>query len=394
MLRTAPSLELVKGQAFWVSVDLQFVPDPQLAASLMEHPFTQTCAISYLPAEILQDIFDLVLSTWLRPGDGNHLIDDLWLFHSGCVSYREYWRIERVWRSLRSTCRQWYRLLEGHTVPLATTDNLKFYIYPRPIGSPTIQRLETHNKSSCWVICNKMCDSYMMRTEHSLARQDQGLRRWNTSSDCSNMGRLQIFIHQGDCDPQTDFSTFIPIYDAPLLRALSIYTFLYSPVNPPLPSLTHLHLRGTLDALPQLQLLLLKFLHLSIERPLDSRKHSQSTPFLFHSWSLPLLVTLRLSGEIVEEEGDLVRELVLKCSQTMVNLVLDFCLLRPESSPIARTAPLSVVYPVLHLCQRLTVLGLSMSFLTHRMPIPSLSALTHIPEMILTQAEDHSRCWS
>ncbi|KAG8846578.1 hypothetical protein FRB91_000677 [Serendipita sp. 411] len=216
----------------------------------------------------------------------------------------------------------------------------------------------------------------MMRTEHTRAKQNRGVRKWITSNDCSNLGRLQIFIHKGDCDPQTDFSTFTPIYDAPLLRALSTYTFLYSPVNPPLPSLTHLHLRGTLDALPQLQLLRLKFLHLSIERTLDSRKDPQSTLFLFQSWSLPLLVTLRLSGEIVEEEGDLVRGLVLKFSQTMVNLVLDFCLLRPESSPIARTAPLSVVYPVLHLCQRLTVLGLPMPFLTHRTPIPSLPPLS------------------
>ncbi|KAG8837992.1 hypothetical protein FRC18_006825 [Serendipita sp. 400] len=191
------------------------------------------------------------------------------------------------------------------------------------------------------------------------------------------MDRLQVFIHQGDRSLQADPNILTALYHAPLLRAISTYNSLYNHANPMPSALTHLHLQCTLDILPQLQLPLLKYLHLSMECRPRWEVYSQSTPFSFSSWALPVLVTLRLNGEISEEEGELVRELVLKCSRTVVNLVLDLAILEPGSLFGAKGAPLSVVYPVLHLCPHLTVLGLFMSHLMQRAPIPPLPASSH-----------------
>ncbi|KAG8851943.1 hypothetical protein FRC20_001631 [Serendipita sp. 405] len=203
-------------------------------------------------------------------------------------------------------------------------------------------------------------------------KQDKEVRRWNISADFSQIQSLRVFIHHGDRDLQDDLGLLVAFYHAPLLRALSIHISLYNPANPIPLSLTHLHLVGPLNALPQLQLPLLKFLHLSIEPPPEIWEYFPSTPFSFHSWSLPVLITLRLNGRVVEAQGELVRELVLRCSQTIVNLVLDLKLIIPDSYFNRIAAPLSIVYPVFHLCPRLAVLGLSMSFLMHSTPIPRL----------------------
>ncbi|KAG8827863.1 hypothetical protein FRC19_011564 [Serendipita sp. 401] len=342
----------------------------------MDHPPARSSAISHLPTEILEEIFDFALSAWLLPGDGSNIFDDLWLFVSGCYAYKEYWRVAHIWKSLRSTCRRWYHLLEGQIIPLATT-NLKFYVYPKPIGSPPIKRLETC--TGCWETCNKMCGSCMVQAEiehQFVANPDQKIRRWSTSTDLTQLDRLQVFIHQGGHGLQVDPSILTALYHAPLLRALSTYSSLYNPTNSIPPALTHLHLQGTLDALPLLQLPLLKCLDLSIKLRSQAWDYSQSTLSPFSSWVLPVLVTLRLKGKIIEEEGELVRELVVKCSQTVVNLISNLSISEPGS---IKGVSLSVIYPVLHLCPHLSVLGLSISHLLRRTSIPPLPASVHNP---------------
>ncbi|KAG8827862.1 hypothetical protein FRC19_011563 [Serendipita sp. 401] len=202
----------------------------------------------------------------------------------------------------------------------------------------------------------------------------QKTRPWGTSTDFNQLDRLRILVHQDDQDLQDYPGILAALHRAPLLRALSTTSSLYGPTNPIPLSLTHLHLYGQLDALPQLQLPFLKYLDLSIECRSET---SQSTSSPFFSWVLPVLVTLRLDGEIKEEEGGLVQELVVKCSPTIVNLMLDLTILKPGN--ISR-APLSVIYPVLHLCPHLAVLGLSTSHLMLRTPIPLLpTSIRHPP---------------
>ncbi|KAG8773337.1 hypothetical protein FRC15_002077, partial [Serendipita sp. 397] len=216
----------------------------------MDHPLSQASVVFRIPAEIWQQIFDLVLSTWLLPGDGYDLSNDLKLFKDGCISYQEYCRVELIRNSLKAVCRRWYQLLKAKPVNIATT-NLRFYISPQCIDPSDIRRLETYNDCVCQDYCPLNCGSRMVEVKiRDDDRDGCTVKRyrkvsWTYFTDLSLMKRLQVLVHGDirDLHANPDLSILTTVYMMPSLRALSTsISFTSSALSIP-QALTHLQLQ-------------------------------------------------------------------------------------------------------------------------------------------------------
>ncbi|KAG8837995.1 hypothetical protein FRC18_006828 [Serendipita sp. 400] len=336
----------------------------------MDHPLSQASVVFRIPAEIWQQIFDLVLSTWLLPGDGYDLFSDLKLFQDGCVSYQEYRRVEIIRKSLRAVCRRWYQLLKATPVNIATT-NLELYVSPQCIDPSDIRRLETYSDLLCQDCCALNCGSRMVEVkiraddrDGCTVKRDRKVSSWTQFTDLSLMKRLQVFVHWniGDLHANSDLTILTTIYMMPFLRALSAFTILTSSVLSIPQALTHLQLQCSLSTQhQQLRLPYLKFLHLLMTN--DRSDQQKPNDESFGLWTIPQLVTLRLSGYITKERGEAIQKLILKVSHTITNLILDFLVRR--SGQELHLSSLSVVLSVLQSCPQLTTLGLCGHSLVH-----------------------------
>ncbi|KAG8777421.1 hypothetical protein FRC20_011459 [Serendipita sp. 405] len=348
----------------------------------MDRPTTQISALSLIPAEIWQEIFDLALFTWLLPGDGTNLLDDLKLFQRGCTSHQEYRRVEHIRCSLCAVCWQWNQLLQNRNIKLVVS-SLKYYAHPYLTGEglASTQRMETFGRcaSSCDGTCGsrRINDAIQTQYEKNCIRIDRSLEPIQPPQiDFTHMTSLRVLVQDdGVGVSRNNLDNLTPIYSAPLLRAVSMSMDLFE-WDLPMPTLlTHLHLQCNLYAQHTLQLPHLKFfsIHLSIVQKKTSPGNDNDTdadadavlvPCPFDRWDLPNLVTLRLSGTLNKEGWGYIRQMIVNCSPTLVNLVSTFELSVPEPNTLLkRLSPLPIVCPMLRFCPRLAVFGTTISCL-------------------------------
>ncbi|KAG8840705.1 hypothetical protein FRB91_005755 [Serendipita sp. 411] len=348
----------------------------------MDRPTTQISALSLIPAEIWQEIFDLALSTWLLPGDGTNLLDDLKLFQRGCTSHQEYRRVEHIRCSLCAVCWQWNQLLQNRNIKLVVS-SLKYYAHPYLTGEglASTQRMETFGRcaSSCDGTCGsrRINDAIQTQYEKNCIRIDRSLEPIQPPQiDFTHMTSLRVLVQDdGVGVSRNNLDNLTPIYSAPLLRAVSMSMDLFEWGLPMPTLLTHLHLQCNLYAQHTLQLPHLKFfsIHLSIVQKKTSPGNDNDTdadadavlvPCPFDRWDLPNLVTLRLSGTLNKEGWGYIRQMIVNCSPTLVNLVSTFELSVPEPNTLLkRLSPLPIVCPMLRFCPRLAVFGTTISCL-------------------------------
>ncbi|KAG8827867.1 hypothetical protein FRC19_011568 [Serendipita sp. 401] len=302
------------------------VPRPSLfSGTSMDHPLSQASVVFRIPVEIWQQIFDLVLSTWLLPGDGYDLFSDLKLFQDGCVSYQEYRRVEHIRNSLRAVCRRWYQLLKAKPVNIATT-NLELYVSPQCIDPSDIRRLETYSDLLCQDCCALSCGSRMLEVgirdddrDGCTVKRDVKVSSWARFTDVSLMKRLQVFVHEGIVD----------VHANPDLTAAS-------------------------SSMPQI---------FAFADDVWQAGSAETKRFIV--WIVDDTTTSHTTIKRVYREGRrrVIQKLILKVSHTITNLILDFFV--RKSGQELHLSSLSVVHPVLHSCPQLTTLGLCGHSLVH-----------------------------
>ncbi|KAG8814522.1 hypothetical protein FRC19_001680 [Serendipita sp. 401] len=113
-------------------------------------------AVYRVPTELWHEIFSHILKTWLLPGSGDNVFDNIFLFSHGYKSRAEYSRFESDRRKLGAVCRHWKAVADDFALNMVFTNFGK----SAPISKERLdlsQRIEVANGCLCSQHPFKLC---------------------------------------------------------------------------------------------------------------------------------------------------------------------------------------------------------------------------------------------
>ncbi|KAG8757027.1 hypothetical protein FRC14_002437 [Serendipita sp. 396] len=334
----------------------------------MEKPL----AINRVPTEIWLQIFSPILHTWLLPGSGDDILDDIFLFSTGCESYAEYRRVEGNRRQLQAVCRQWKRIADYFVINLVPTRFENITLISKQCLK-LAERIELLRDCDC-----RQCPSRLSRGLEQPRADEASASQPNSDSPLS-LECVQVISwgSHSRVDPLIDAKY---IKSAINLRALEVQAVNLKSITIP-ENLTHLSiLQIKRDYTPAtLTLPRLQFLSLSLLLYGNTKSPWES----FDHWLFPKLISLCIYGYV--EMGihhDSLRRFIRNHAHNLKNFV-------PAYKPllgIGQVLAPAFDFRLLRQYPRLKVLGMSMMRLkglcdtydpsdTDGSPPPSLSLL-------------------
>ncbi|KAG8757026.1 hypothetical protein FRC14_002436 [Serendipita sp. 396] len=194
-------------------------------------------AVYRVPTELWHEIFSHILKTWLLPGSGDNVFDNIFLFSHGYKSRAEYSRFESDRRKLGAVCRHWKAVADDFALNMVFTNFGK----SAPISKERLdlsQRIEVANGCLCSQHPFKLC--VILPIQHGR----DGVTACEPVLDSPfSLEHVQV-ISSG---APTCFGRFIDakyINSAPKLRALGVQVDSLKGVTS-LDSLTHLSIGDT-----------------------------------------------------------------------------------------------------------------------------------------------------
>ncbi|KAG8811894.1 hypothetical protein FRC17_002296 [Serendipita sp. 399] len=328
-------------------------PRSRLGSLVYMHDVT---AIQRTPVEIWGEIISLVLETWLLPGSGEHILDDLLLFNFSCLTTMEYRRVETIRRHLSAVCRSWKAITDNHDICLTVTD---FWRKTLP-SEPHIIRARRIQTPS--VRC------YCRRCPYSFPATAPGLKDfrdiWPTTFGDQysfesllkpeNVRLVSLGILKRDITSYLQNAHRLTAFGGSLCilwqeKELQLHKIFER--------LTHLEIRtlSLRSVMIKLGLPSLRSLHLYFHAdPVDVI----SGPIHIRAWKFPRLVSFLVGGTIRREDNNDFLQFILGLSPTLRNLIIDYGFVEPGFPP-----RFQVGIDFLQQFRHLEVLGVAARFL-------------------------------
>ncbi|KAG8821553.1 hypothetical protein FRC18_011291 [Serendipita sp. 400] len=277
-----------------------------------------------VPLEIWHEILRFTLSTWLLPGVGDNVIDDILLFSAGCDSNMEYIRVESLRGRLREVCRLWKIIVDGLSIKFTISD-FRSVTVPSESHLSCAKRLEFPASWRCtYKRCQYRFSNGMIRASSKfwglcpMARDGRFVFNSNIKLE-----RAQIVLLNLAKRDMVDY-----LLQAPSLRAfggklsllwgrkeLQTHSFLTR--------LTHLSIYdlSVKEMVIPLRLPRLRFLKLRLD--LEGNQRVAETYVPLERWTLPKLTSLVVDGPVGRIHRDDLLQFFRNHSSTVENLVLE-----------------------------------------------------------------------
>ncbi|KAG8771355.1 hypothetical protein FRC15_003496, partial [Serendipita sp. 397] len=293
-----------------------------------------------VPLEIWHEILRFTLSTWLLPGVGDNVIDDILLFSAGCDSNMEYIRVESLRSRLREVCRLWKVVVDRLSIEFTISD-FRSVTVPSESHLSRAKRVEF---PASWRCTCKRCQYRFSNGRIRASSQFWGLcpitRDGRFVFDSKiKLERAQIVLLNLAKRDMVDY-----LLQAPSLRAFG-------------GRLTHLSIYdlSVKEMVISLRLPRLRFLKLRLD--LEGNQRVPETHVPLERWTLPKLTSLVVDGPVGRIHCDDLLQFFRNHSSTVENLVLE------HQSLIERRDSLSIDVHHIRQYPHLKVFGFSIAAL-------------------------------
>ncbi|KAG8775523.1 hypothetical protein FRC15_000476 [Serendipita sp. 397] len=279
--------------------------------------------IERTPVEIWREILSQVLKTWLLPGNGDNLLDDLLLFNADCESTLEYTRVESIRRQLRLVCRTWKGLADEHNIALTISD-LRDISIPSKSDISRARRIQFPSTWKC--ICKRCPHQFgsgsVVATSMAYQTTTSSLR--GTRKEVTlpfKPERARVILLKPLQRDILDYLQHTPCLSAFAAHINEFWEGKEPQIHTLFAGLTHLCLSTTSPVGPAITLHLqhLKFLDIGFSK--DSL--SKGTLSRLESWKFPQLTSLRIGGIIDATSSDKVSAFSRSHATTLENLITE-----------------------------------------------------------------------
>ncbi|KAG8813839.1 hypothetical protein FRC17_001404 [Serendipita sp. 399] len=311
--------------------------------------------IDRIPVEIWREVFTIVLQTWLLPGKGDRIFDDLLLFSDGCRSYLEYKRVEDIRRQLRAVCKSWDMLAADSGIGLTVSDFL-YTTTPSDSHFSCALRIES---SVGYCYCNRC--PHQRVTSRRGPPLEYYLNNPSVDLNINPESARIISLHQVE-----RYNIEVFLQQALRLRAFQgIFSFLYddnkAEMRGTLEHLTHLSIVNlcTEEMTIALHLPHLRFLKLSLNTDLwlDVGEDEVPPEVPLGQWKLPKLTSLAIDGRLTKANYEDFLHFLHNHSTVLENLIVSFTI--PDHEQLQQS-PIDI--RTLQQFSRLKLLGIRQSY--------------------------------
>ncbi|KAG8817878.1 hypothetical protein FRC17_011055 [Serendipita sp. 399] len=300
--------------------------------------------------EIWRKILDLAMKTWLLPGSGNNLIDDILLFNSDCESTMEYRRFEAIRRRLRLVCRSWKQVADEHDIGF-TISIFRGNAIPSEAAIRWAKRIQV---PSDWRCSCTQCPNISGAASPDMAAlvyymsisPIRGTVGIDSSSTPDSAQVLVLSPLQRNILPYLQRATSLPN-----LRAISCDAHGYwggadTQVQTLFENLTHLYLKENCSAETGIILSLQRLEYLRVG--LSFASLSTGIFSSIGDWAFPQLTTFFVSGQAFVNDNKKLQRFFHSHALTLRNIIIDYEVMEEgDQKSQAPDPPPFQEYPVL-----------------------------------------------